>query len=270
MNRFILCIVVALVFGAQSALAIDPRDRTPRPPEANEEVSSRSETAQPQRRTLATPGSWLIEWSDSAVWFADQTRIERRAGLVQAWITMVYQEELTGVGYVVGLAEYDCAGGRARNLGGAHYARSGRFIQDVQRDSFAPTIPGSVNDSIRQTVCSDFSRWGSDEIPVAPVPDGLTVQVAAANFFRARVPNVTVAHLVGRWTDSNDCSKPITIFGDGSYALSNGDRGRWSLNGSRINFSINGASTNLEVEWIDQNRVRVTNPDGVVGFSTRC
>jgi hypothetical protein len=84
------------------------------------------------------------------------------------------------------------------------------------------------------------------------------------------VSAVNEQFLVGRWGDNGDCSKDVVLNADGSFTSYSGGEGRWSLNGSTMRMAGRQSTQELELELIDQNTVRITNPDGSVGTSQRC
>lgn len=79
---------------------------------------------------------------------------------------------------------------------------------------------------------------------------------------------VTSAFLVGRWTDTGDCTKTIEFRNDGSF-VTEGGNGMWTLNGDRLTFQ--GSSTvSAQVAAPNADTIMLTHPDGSVGRSTRC
>jgi hypothetical protein len=97
----------------------------------------------------------------------------------------------------------------------------------------------------------------------------LTVAPAAAAAQASAQPVVTHAFLLGRWTDTNDCSNSIDFLRDGSFVTSEGGRGRWTLENGRIGF--HGSSSRIaRIHATDSNNVILTHDDGSVGRSTRC
>jgi hypothetical protein len=80
---------------------------------------------------------------------------------------------------------------------------------------------------------------------------------------------VTPGFLIGRWTDDGNCSNTIEFFTDGTFAVSNGAVGRWSLQGDRLTFQGNSSVT-ARAEAASQNRIVLRHANGTVGESTRC
>jgi hypothetical protein len=76
--------------------------------------------------------------------------------------------------------------------------------------------------------------------------------------------------LVGRWGDNGDCSKDVTLNADGSFTSYSGGEGQWSLEGTTMRMAGKQSTQALQLELIDQNTIRITNPDGSVGTSQRC
>ncbi|HYG29538.1 MAG TPA: hypothetical protein VD887_04915 [Allosphingosinicella sp.] len=91
---------------------------------------------------------------------------------------------------------------------------------------------------------------------------------AAASSSAPFTGEVTAAFLVGRWTDTGDCTKTIEFRDDGSFATEGGN-GMWTLNGDRLTFQ--GSSTvSAQVAAPNADTIMLTHPDGTVGRSTRC
>lgn len=85
----------------------------------------------------------------------------------------------------------------------------------------------------------------------------------------ARPPIADYAFLIGIWTDSNDCNANIELASDGMFHTSGNRHGYWVVDGNRM--TMTGSSTmTVQVSATDRNHIRVVNPDGSVGISTRC
>jgi hypothetical protein len=80
---------------------------------------------------------------------------------------------------------------------------------------------------------------------------------------------VTTAFLIGRWTDTNDCTNTVEFRDDGSFVTSAGARGIWALNGDQLTFQGDQAVT-AQVSAPSANTIVLTHADGRVGRSTRC
>ena len=79
---------------------------------------------------------------------------------------------------------------------------------------------------------------------------------------------VTPAFLVGRWTDTGDCTKTIEFRSDGTFTTAGGN-GMWTLNGDRLTFQ--GSSTvSAQIAAPNEDTIMLTHADGSVGRSTRC
>jgi hypothetical protein len=76
--------------------------------------------------------------------------------------------------------------------------------------------------------------------------------------------------LVGRWGDNGDCRQDVTLNADGSFTSYTGGAGQWSLNGGTMSMAGKQSTQQVQIEVIDQDHVRITNPDGSVGTSQRC
>jgi hypothetical protein len=77
-------------------------------------------------------------------------------------------------------------------------------------------------------------------------------------------------YLLGRWTDKGDCSDWVTFFGDGCFTTISGGAGVWELNGHQLTLTGGAGTTVLQIFVIDQDTMRIVNPDNSVGQSTRC
>ena len=76
--------------------------------------------------------------------------------------------------------------------------------------------------------------------------------------------------LVGRWGDNGDCRQDVTLNADGSFTSYTGGEGQWTLNGGTMSMAGKQSTQQVQVEVIDQDHVRITNPDGSIGTSQRC
>jgi hypothetical protein len=81
--------------------------------------------------------------------------------------------------------------------------------------------------------------------------------------------DVTRGFLIGRWTDDGNCSNAIDFVADGSFRLTAGGSGRWTLEGQRLTF-IGDSTISARVARVDANTITLTHADGRVGRSTRC
>jgi len=79
---------------------------------------------------------------------------------------------------------------------------------------------------------------------------------------------VTREFLVGRWTDSNDCSATIQFTADGRFIAPTGE-GLWALDGERLTFQ-GERSVSARVQALDANTITLIHDDGSLGRSTRC
>jgi hypothetical protein len=80
---------------------------------------------------------------------------------------------------------------------------------------------------------------------------------------------VTTAFLIGRWTDTGDCTNTVEFRDDGSFVTSQGARGIWALNGDQLTFQGNDAVT-ATVTAPSGSTIVLTHANGTVGRSTRC
>lgn len=78
------------------------------------------------------------------------------------------------------------------------------------------------------------------------------------------------AALVGRWTDTGDCSVVTLLGEDGIFIAPNGGRGNWSLNGNVFTLSGPGGSASWTIQLADPNTLVLTDQQGGTSTSTRC
>lgn len=75
--------------------------------------------------------------------------------------------------------------------------------------------------------------------------------------------------LVGRWTDTGDCSDAVDFMADGRFRTTAGAEGTWSLVGSQLTFH-GQRSVTARLSAQSRNSITLTHADGSVGGSTRC
>lgn len=75
--------------------------------------------------------------------------------------------------------------------------------------------------------------------------------------------------LIGRWTDNGDCADFVEFAGNGQFTISSGGSGTWRLAGDRLTFT-GASSVTVRVEPVSRDEVRLVQPDGSIGRSTRC
>lgn len=85
-----------------------------------------------------------------------------------------------------------------------------------------------------------------------------------------RTPALNREFLIGRWGDNGDCRQDVTLNADSNFTSYTGGEGQWSLNGGTMSMAGKQSTQQVQVEVIDQDHVRITNPDGSVGTSQRC
>jgi hypothetical protein len=86
----------------------------------------------------------------------------------------------------------------------------------------------------------------------------------------ASTPGIDREFMIGRWGDNGDCSKDVVLNGDGSFTSYTGGEGQWSLQGATLRMAGKENTLDLQLELIDHDNLRITNPDGSVGTSQRC
>jgi hypothetical protein len=90
-----------------------------------------------------------------------------------------------------------------------------------------------------------------------------------ASAAQTSAPRVTRDFLLGRWTDTNDCTNSVDFLGDGRFVTSEGAKGRWRLEGNVLTFS--GTTTvSARIAATSRDAITLTHGDGTVGSSTRC
>lgn len=87
---------------------------------------------------------------------------------------------------------------------------------------------------------------------------------------RPRPAPVLAERLIGRWTDSGDCTRFVAFRGDGSFRTHDGGEGSWRLVRGRLTISGGGPGRILTVRRLDAIVLEVVNPDGSLGVSRRC
>lgn len=77
------------------------------------------------------------------------------------------------------------------------------------------------------------------------------------------------AFLLGRWTDTHDCTATVEFRRDGSFRTTEGAEGLWAIVEDRLIFqgeSVVGA----RIEALDEDTIELAQDDGTHGQSTRC
>lgn len=138
----------------------------------------------------------------------------------------------------------------------------------------ACTPPAAPTADAPQAQTADGKPGEASPAPEAAAPDGKPASAQAAPAPTAPVSGparaLSPAALVGRWGDNGDCNKDIFFNADGSFRSYTGGVGRWSLVGDRMTMSGAGGTYEVRVQVINQNQLRIINPDGSVGTSQRC
>ena len=80
---------------------------------------------------------------------------------------------------------------------------------------------------------------------------------------------VTPSFLVGRWTDTGDCTNAVDFFADGTFRTTSNATGRWTLQGNRLSF-IGDRTIRTTIRATSRDAITLTHDDGAVGGSTRC
>lgn len=107
-------------------------------------------------------------------------------------------------------------------------------------------------------------------MPLSPRA-ALAALLLAAPATAQRVPPLTPAFLVGRWTDNGDCARFVIFRGDGTFRSHAGGEGTWRLARDRLTMTPRGGRASvLRASVISQIRIAIVNPDGTRGESQRC
>ena len=120
---------------------------------------------------------------------------------------------------------------------------------------------GNASNAVATNASANASAGGKDP---AAAGGGNSSTAAAAPF----TGQVTRDFLVGRWTDTNDCTSTLEFRADGSFVAATG-QGLWVLDGERLTFQ-GQRSVTARVQAPDANTIMLIHDDGTVGRSTRC
>ena len=121
-----------------------------------------------------------------------------------------------------------------------------------------------------QTPAGQASAGKPAESGAQPATPPTTSDGKPGDAAQAPALQLNAAFMIGRWGDNGDCTKDIVINGDGTFHSYTGGEGAWTLNGDQLQLEGKNGSFGLQLEIIDQNSLRITNPDGSVGTSQRC
>jgi hypothetical protein len=77
-------------------------------------------------------------------------------------------------------------------------------------------------------------------------------------------------YFIGRWTDEGDCRHAGEFIYDGRFTTAGGEQGTWAFAGNQLTMRFGQGPRTLRIEVVDPNNMRVINPNGAVGRSTRC
>lgn len=80
---------------------------------------------------------------------------------------------------------------------------------------------------------------------------------------------VTPNFIIGRWTDTGDCSNAVDFLADGRFVTTSGAAGRWTLVGDTLTF-IGQRTIAARISATSRDAITLTHDDGSVGSSTRC
>jgi hypothetical protein len=98
---------------------------------------------------------------------------------------------------------------------------------------------------------------------------GAAAQPAAPLAAAFQAIQVTPSFLIGRWTDTGDCSNAVDFLPDGRFVTTAGAAGRWTLSGDRLSF-IGQRTITAQIRATSRDAITLTHDDGSVGGSTRC
>ena len=101
--------------------------------------------------------------------------------------------------------------------------------------------------------------------------DEIDFQGNAANAAAPADPAVvTRAWFAGRWTDTGNCTDAGNFAPNGTYLLSDGTRGMWSVQDGKLFVQHANGRGAIRLRRVDDTTVETLNDDGSVGRSTRC
>ena len=75
--------------------------------------------------------------------------------------------------------------------------------------------------------------------------------------------------LIGVWTDTGDCGENIRFNADGTFHISDGSGGRWTLTGERLSF-IGTSTVTARARAVGHDRIILIHEDYSIGQSIRC
>jgi hypothetical protein len=81
---------------------------------------------------------------------------------------------------------------------------------------------------------------------------------------------ITPVGLVGRWSDSGDCTRFVIFRSDGTFLGRDGGQGNWRLVRGRLTLTGSGGTVALTIRSLTVRQMVVVNPDGSTGTSRRC
>jgi len=81
---------------------------------------------------------------------------------------------------------------------------------------------------------------------------------------------ITPVGLVGRWSDSGDCTRFVIFRGDGTFLARDGGQGTWRLVRGRLTLAGTGGTVLLTVRTLTARQMVVVHADGSTGNSRRC
>ncbi|MDP8994499.1 MAG: hypothetical protein M3N07_05890 [Pseudomonadota bacterium] len=96
-----------------------------------------------------------------------------------------------------------------------------------------------------------------------------TVEAGASAQATAPSQRVDRDFLLGRWTDTGDCTDTVEFLRDGRFVTSQGGAGVWTLDGDRLTFQAE-RTVSARVQATDRNTIVLIHADGSRGRSTRC
>ena len=145
----------------------------------------------------------------------------------------------------------------------------GNAAQDQDNRAVAASANGSAGSAAEGPRTADAGITSSRSFQ--PLPEDNAAAGLIDGKPTAEPAGFGPAMLIGRWGDNGDCSKNvIEILAGGSFRMSDGAVGAWSLDQDRLTFRGNQGTATLRLQSIDNDNLIVVNPDGSVGRSQRC
>ena len=101
---------------------------------------------------------YVISTDDgSELYYSPRRTVRLPNGIIRAWTKLVQSKSDTQNSEMIGLDEYDCTGGRRRNIQNTMYRRKGEIRFSNRVDKWEYPTPESVGEEMLKKVCQDKS-----------------------------------------------------------------------------------------------------------------